>query len=97
MQKPDQTKQNGGGKTSLPEPDSAHERNKAAPESADLVDASEVLKDAETTPSGGTPRRSGGDRVADAGDLGRATPSLYSQEAQADAVARQTKRPKSED
>lgn len=80
----------------LPEPDTAHERNRETPASDDLADPAEVWKDAETTPSGQT-RRTGGGRVADAGDVGGGTPSPYSEETQAETVARQTRRSRSGD
>ncbi|MCY0096936.1 hypothetical protein [Hoeflea ulvae] len=80
----------------LPEPESNHEHNKAAPESADLSDPAEVWKDGESTPTGGSGRRSGGDRVAGPGDTGSGAPAPYPDEIQADAISRQTKR-KSDD
>ncbi|WP_340160555.1 hypothetical protein [uncultured Hoeflea sp.] len=79
----------------LPEPETAHERNKATPESEDLADPAEVWKDGETTPTSKPRRTTGGDRVADAGDLGGSTPSPYSDDIQADALSHQTMRPKS--
>lgn len=96
MQKSDdKNPKNDRGEQSLPEPDSAHERNKAAPDSDDLLQPEKVWEDAETTPSDQPPKKSGGDRVADAGDLGQGTASPYSEETQADSVARQTKRTRS--
>lgn len=81
----------------LPEPDTAHERNKATPESGDLSDPDEVWKDGETTPTGQPPRTTGGGRVADPGDVGGGTPSPYSEETQADIVSRQSQKPGSGD
>jgi len=95
MKQSDKTKAEDSNASSLAEPDTAHERNKATPESSDLSDPAEVWKDGETTPTSPPRRTTGGDRVADAGDLGGATPSPYTDEIQADAMARQTKRPTS--
>lgn len=75
--------------------DTRHERRKAAPDVEDMTDPEEVWKDAETTPA---PDRDAATesgprgRVADSGDLAGRSPSPYSTETQADAVARQTKR-----
>lgn len=79
----------------LPEPDTAHERNKATPESDDLADPTEVWKDGENTPSTRRRRATGGGRVADAEDLRGGSPSPYSEEMQAETVARQTRRTES--
>lgn len=67
--------------------DDPHERNKADPSARDMSDPKEVWKDGETTPSRVRASRSGGDRVADAGDIGGGQPSPYSTETQADAIA----------
>jgi len=96
MTQKDEKAANVGEGSRLTDPDTAHERNKAMPESKDVVDPAEVWKNAETMPSEPATRKSGGDRVADAGDVGDGTASPYSEEAQADAVARQTCRPKTE-
>lgn len=75
--------------------DSAHERANARPDAEDLSDPKEVWKDAETTPAADRARDAtggGAKRVADAGDVGGGQPSPYGVEAQADALARQTKR-----
>ncbi|MCT7377022.1 hypothetical protein [Chelativorans salis] len=72
--------------------ETAHERAKAQPDTEDLTGPEEVWKDAETTPARDRKRASGGDRVADAGDVGGGQASPYGTEAQADALARQTKR-----
>ena len=96
MKQPERKSADDRQKSGLPDPKTAHERNNATPESSDLDDPAEVWKDPETTPSGTTARKSGGDRVADSGDLVRGAASPYSEEAQADAVARQTRRPKKE-
>ncbi|MDF1609386.1 hypothetical protein PZ897_14470 [Hoeflea sp. YIM 152468] len=95
MQRLDKKNVDESGERPLPEPDTAHERNKAAPECADLADPAEIWKDGETTPTGRPRRTSGGSRVADAGDMGGATPSPYSEETQADIVSRQTGKPAS--
>lgn len=92
MQQSDKNKIEDSNARPLPEPDTAHERNKVTPESKDLTDPAEVWKDGETTPTSQPRRTTGGDRVADAGDVGGGTPSPYSEETQADALARQTKR-----
>ena len=94
MSKSDRNKTEDSDARPLAEPDIAHERNKATPESKDLSDPAEVWKDGETTPSGQPGRRTGGYRVADAGDIGGGTPSPYSGGTQADAVAHQTKKPR---
>ena len=93
MQQSDKTKIEDTNARPLAEPDSAHERNNVTPDSEDLSDPAEVWKDGETTPTSQPRRTTGGDRVADPGDLGGGTPSPYSEETQADALARQTKRP----
>lgn len=72
--------------------DSRHERMKARPEADDLTDPDEVWEDSETTPSRDRKGTPGGERVADAGDVGGGQPQPYGTETQADAVARQTKR-----
>lgn len=97
MQQSDKNKIEDDNAATLPEPETAHERNKVTPESADLSDPAEVWKDGETTPTGQPRRTTGGDRVADAGDVGGGTPSPYSEESQAGAIARQTKKPVSGD
>ena len=76
--------------------DTAHERENARPEADDLKDPKEVWKDAETTPARDKRigRSGGGERVADAGDVGGGQASPYGTPAQADAVARQTDRKK---
>lgn len=76
-------------------PDTAHERNKANPDAADMQDPENVWADGETTPQRDRPlpeRPGGGDRVADAGDVGSGSTSPYGLETQADKVAEQTKR-----
>lgn len=72
----------------------AHERTKAQPDAKDLTEPEEVWKEAETTPTrdGDEEVASGGERVADAGDVGAGQASPYGTEAQADALARQTQR-----
>jgi hypothetical protein len=77
------------------DPESAHERRKANPDSGDLASPTNVWKDAETTPQQDSDmpgRRGGGDRVADAGDIGSGSTSPYGTATQADQVAGQTKR-----
>lgn len=71
-----------------------HERTKARPDAGDLKDPEEVWKDAESTPArdGDTEVATGGERVADAGDVGAGQASPYGTETQADALARQTER-----
>lgn len=74
--------------------DSRHERPNANPQSDDLQSASQVWKDAETTPQPNKPYRGAGqaDRVADRGDIAGTAASAYAREVQADAVAKQTQR-----
>lgn len=76
--------------------DTAHERQKARPEADDLKDPKEVWKDSETTPERDRAAKpvTGGERVADAGDIGGGQASPYGTPAHADAVARQTDRKK---
>ena len=65
------------------------ERRKAAPAADDLQDAREVWKNGEVAPSGDVPERPQTGplgRVADAGDIGAGTPSVYGVETQADVV-----------
>ncbi|MFC6488828.1 hypothetical protein [Nitratireductor sp. GCM10026969] len=71
-----------------------HERMKARPDAEDLKDPEEVWKDAESTPARDRSAEvaTGGERVADAGDVGAGQASPYGTEAQADALARQTER-----
>ncbi|WP_274423336.1 hypothetical protein [Chelativorans sp. YIM 93263] len=72
-----------------------HERMKAQPDAQDLSDPKEVWKDLETTPAADVDEEiaeGGAGRVADAGDVGVGQASPYGTEAQADALARQTKR-----
>ena len=72
-----------------------HERANAEPEARDLADPEEVWKDAETTPAADPARRQARGprkRVADAGDVGAGQASPYGTQAQADALARQTRR-----
>lgn len=73
----------------------SHERQKANPDLDDLNDPEEVWKDAETTPMPDEEdelARGGQGRVADAGDVGGGQGSPYGTPAQADAVAKQTRR-----
>jgi hypothetical protein len=59
------------------------ERRKAAPDARDLKNAKEVWKNGETAPSRDTqpaPRSGPLGRVADAGDIGAGTPSVYGTE-----------------
>lgn len=76
-------------------PDTAHERHKANPDVGDVQDPDNVWADAETTPQRDRPlpkRPGGGDRVADAGDVGSGSTSPYGLDTQADQVGGQTKR-----
>lgn len=69
-----------------------HERRGGERDAGDLRDPREVWSAAETSPlpDGATTGMPG--RVADPGSLGKADPQPYSAEAQADALARQTRR-----
>ncbi|MCO6187806.1 hypothetical protein [Rhizobium sp. L1K21] len=73
--------------------ETAHERQKGRPDAGDVSNPKEVWKDSETTPSrqysGG--RSGGGERVADAGDIGSGSPSPYTTETQADEVGGQNR------
>ncbi len=68
------------------------ERRGGEPDADATRDPDAVWSSGETTPhpAGSTPGAPG--RVADAGDLGKANPQPWSTEAQADALARQTRR-----
>lgn len=70
------------------------ERRKAAPQTKDLESAKEVWKNGETAPSPDSPARPQTGmlgRVADAGDVGSGSPSIYGTEMQAEIVATYTK------
>ncbi|MEO1987179.1 MAG: hypothetical protein ABGX47_11100 [Martelella sp.] len=77
----------------FPPVETAHERQKAVPESGDLKRPEEVWKDGETTPGNAARREMSKDkRIADAGDLGAASPGPYSTSKQTDRVGAQTMR-----
>ena len=70
------------------------ERRKAAPQADDLKAAKEVWKNGEIAPSTNTPSvpQTGPlGRVADAGDIGAGTPSVYEPDVAADVVGAQSK------
>lgn len=69
------------------------ERRKAAPQTSDLENKKEVWKNGEVAPSGdGSLDNQTGSlgRVADAGDIGGGSPSVYGGEIQAETVAKYT-------
>ena len=71
---------------------SSHERTKANPDAPDISNPKEVWKDSETTPSRkyNTDIARGGERVADAGDVGQTgNPSPYHTATQAEEVGGQ--------
>lgn len=79
--------------TSTTAAEDRHERRGGEPAARDLKDPAEVWADAETSPRPEGETTGAPGRVADAGDLGKANPQPWSTETQADALARQTRRP----
>lgn len=95
MSDPTKQRTNSSDERPLPNPKSSHERRDAAPEAEDLRDAESVWENAETTPFPEEQmpgRPGGGERVADAGDIGGGANQPYQAETQADTVAKQTVR-----